>query len=122
MKQKIVIADKYSIFRTGTARVIAVEDDFRIVGQCDDLRRLTKAAASVSNAIILFGACLSANVKVLTASAAAIGSHIVAILEINESPQAYLQAGVHGILYRDASNAELLQCVRAVARGEFYVQ
>ena len=122
MKQKIVIADKYAIFRTGTARIVAVEDDFRIVGQCDDLRRLTKAASTVSNAIILFGACLSADVRMLTASAAGVGSHVVVILEINESPQAYLQAGVHGILYRDASNAELLQCIRSVARGEIYLQ
>ena len=122
MKQKIVIADNHSIFRTGAARVIAVEDDFRIVGQCDDVPRLVKAAASVTNAILLFGASLAADTHLLSTSAAAVHSHLVAILEIGESPQFYLQTGVRGILYRDAANGELLQCLRAVAREETYQQ
>lgn len=122
MKQKIVIADNHSIFRTGAARVIAVEDDFRIVGQCDDVPRLVKAAGSVGNAILLFGASLSADVQLLATSAAAVRSHLTAILEIGDSPQLYLQTGVRGILYRDATNAELILCLHAVARGEIYQQ
>lgn len=122
MKQKVVIADKHSIFRTGTARVIAVEEDFRIVGQCDDLRRLTKAAASVTNAIHIVGTCLQADARSLVQSSATVRSQIVSILELDESPHAFLHAGTRGILYRDASNAELVQCLRAVARGEVYLQ
>lgn len=122
MKQKIIIADKHAIFRTGTARVIAIEEDLRIVGQCDDLCRLEKAAARVTNAIVIFGACLFPDIKTLTRSAAAVHSQVIAILEIGESSHPYLQAGVQGVLYRDASNAELVQCIRAVARGEVYLQ
>ena len=122
MKQKIVIADSHSIFRTGMARVLAVEEDFRIVGQCNDLPRLTKAAATVRNAIIVFGASLCSDATPLAKSAAAVGSRTVAILEINESPKFFLQAGVRGILYRDASNPELVQCIRSVARNETYLQ
>ena len=102
--------------------MIAVEDDLRIVGQCDDLPRLIRAAASVTNAVLIFAACLSADVCALAKSAEAVGSHLVVILEINDTPQPYLHAGVHGVLYRDVSNPELIQCLRAVSRGEIYQQ
>jgi len=34
---RIILADNQAIFRAGAARVIALEDDMRIVAQCDDL-------------------------------------------------------------------------------------
>ncbi len=33
---RIILADDQAIFRAGTARVLAMEDDMRIIAQCDD--------------------------------------------------------------------------------------
>ncbi len=33
---RIILADNQAIFRAGAARVLALEDDMRIVAQCED--------------------------------------------------------------------------------------
>ena len=122
MIHKVILADNQSVFRTGAARLFAVEDDFRIIGQCDDLPRLMKAASSTPNASIVFAASLQPDIATLVRSAVEVGSKMTAILENDESPQAYLTAGVRGIVHRDILNTELLRCVRQVGRGEVFVQ
>lgn len=122
MIHKVILADNQSVFRTGAARLFAVEDDFRIIGQCDDLARLMKAAASTPKASIVFAASLQPDIAALVRSAKDIGSTTTAVLENDESPQAYLTAGVRGVVHRDILNTELLRCVRQVGRGEVFVQ
>ena len=122
MIHKVILADNQSVFRTGAARLFAVEDDFRIIGQCDDLPRLMKAAASTPNASIVFAASLQPDIAALVRSATDIGSTTTAVLENDESPQEYLTAGVRGVVHRDILNTELLRCVRQVGRGEVFVQ
>jgi DNA-binding NarL/FixJ family response regulator len=122
MIHKIILADNQSVFRTGAARLFAVEDDFRLVAQCDDLARLMKSAASMPNATIVFAASLHPDVNALVKAASEVGSTTTAVLENEESPQSYLTAGVRGIVHRDILNTELMRCVRQVGRGETYVQ
>jgi DNA-binding NarL/FixJ family response regulator len=122
MIHKVILADNQSVFRTGAARLIAVEEDFRIIGQCDDLPRLMKAAIGTNSATIVFAASLQPDISALVKSAIEVGSTTTAVLENGESPQAYLTAGVRGIVHRDIPNQELLRCIRQVGRGETYVQ
>jgi DNA-binding NarL/FixJ family response regulator len=122
MIHKVILADNQSVFRTGAARLFAVEDDFRIVGQCDDLARLMKASGSTPNATIVFAASLQPDVNALVRAANEVGSTTTAVLENDESPQSYVAAGVRGIVHRDILNTELLRCVRMVGRGETYLQ
>jgi len=37
--QKIILADNQAIFRTGAAKVLAVEDDLRIVAQAETQKK-----------------------------------------------------------------------------------
>jgi DNA-binding NarL/FixJ family response regulator len=37
---KIILADSQAIFRAGTAKVLAMDEDLRIIAQCTDLERL----------------------------------------------------------------------------------
>jgi DNA-binding NarL/FixJ family response regulator len=122
MIHKIILADNQSVFRTGAARLFAVEDDFRLVAQCDDLARLMKSAASMPNATIVFAASLHPDINALVKAASEVGSTTTAVLENEESSQSYLTAGVRGIVHRDILNTELTRCVRQVGRGETYVQ
>ncbi|MES2391905.1 MAG: response regulator transcription factor [Acidobacteriota bacterium] len=122
MSQKIIIADNYAVFRTGTARFVVVEDDFSIVGQCDDLVRLYKAAESNLGTIVLFASSLEPDLNELVTRAKISQVKFVAVLDKGDSPQPYMKAGMQGILYRDVSRAEMLKCLRSVARGVSYVQ
>ena len=40
---KIILADNQAIFRAGAAKVLAVEDDFRVVAQADNKEKLEMA-------------------------------------------------------------------------------
>lgn len=122
MIHKVILADNQAVFRTGAARLFAVEEDFRIVGQCDDLARLMRAASATPSACIVFAASLQANVAALVKAASEVGSVVIAVLENDESPQAYLQAGVRSIVHRDVSTPDLLRSIRMARRGESYVQ
>ncbi len=104
------------------ARILAIEEDFRIVGQCDDLPRLHKAIGVFPNAMVVVGASLRPEFGDLVRATRSGGGSVIAIVENDENPKDYIREGVRGILYRDTSNAELLRCVRAAARGEVYVQ
>jgi DNA-binding NarL/FixJ family response regulator len=122
MIHKVILADNQSVFRTGAARILAVEEDFRIIGQCDDPSRLLKAAASSSSAIVMFAASLNADLAALMRAAGETGAITVAVLENDANSHGYVQAGVRGVLHRDIANTELLRCLRGVGRGERYVQ
>jgi len=122
MSYKIILADNQSVFRTGAARLVVVEDDLRIVGQCDDLGRLYKAAESSVGAIVLFASSLDADLDQLIEKAKVGNSRLVAVLENTESPQPFLKHSIQGIIYRDVPQAEMIKCLRSVASGVNYIQ
>ena len=122
MNLPVIIADNHDVFRAGIARFLVVEDDFRIVGQCDDLARLYKAVATANGAIVLFASSLGASLAELVEIAGDRKVRFVAVLEKMESPQPYLRHNMDGILYRNVCHVEVLKCLRAVGRGERYVQ
>ncbi len=118
----MILADNQSVFRTGAARILAVEEDCRIVGQCDDLSRLIKAVSCFPNSVILFAASLRPEVGALVRLARENGSTTIAILENDERQQDYIREGLRGIVHRNIPNQELLRCVRTVGRGDPYIQ
>ena len=122
MVHKVILADNQSIFRTGAARIMATEEDFRIIGQCDDLPRLHKAIAGFPNALVLCAATLQPVFLELTSAAKRNGGVVVSILENGASSGEYLADGVLGIIYRSASSGEFLRCLRTVAKGHTFVQ
>jgi len=122
MSQSVIIADNYAVFRTGMARFLVVEDDFKIVGQCDDLERLYKAIETSNGAIVIFGSSLEPSLSDLVQKAKASKVRFVAVLDKSENPQPYLRHGIDGILYRDVGRTEILKCLRSVARGGKHVQ
>ena len=122
MSHKIIIADTHSVFRAGVARILAVENDFRIVAQCDDTPRLMKALETSLGATAIFASALRPDLKSLTRSAADSGGHTLAILENNESYQPYIAQGINGVVFRNVSNSELIKCLHHIRRGETFIQ
>jgi len=58
---RLILADNQAIFRSGAARVLAVEDDMRIVAQCESAPRLLAAIDQFSGSIVLFSTSLQPN-------------------------------------------------------------
>lgn len=122
MSHKIIIADNQSVFRAGVARILAVEDDFRIVAQCDDSKSLMKAVETFLGATAIFAAALRPDLPILIRQAVSSGGHTLAILETDEDPRPYLKRGINGIVYRSVSNTDLIQCLHHIGRGESFTQ
>jgi DNA-binding NarL/FixJ family response regulator len=119
---KIILADNQAIFRAGTAKILAMEDDFRIIAQCPDCDRMYQSIETFRGVVLLYAATLKADLPILVERVANAGSRAIAIIENNELPQQFLAAGVQGLVYRNVSGPALIDCVRRVAVGERFQQ
>jgi DNA-binding NarL/FixJ family response regulator len=118
---KIILADSQAIFRAGTAKVLAMDEDLRIIAQCADLERLMHAITTFPGAVVLFASSMRPDLPRLRSMLDAAGSRGVVIAENNEAANAYLQAGFRGVIFRNATGPALVECVRRVAGGEVWM-
>jgi DNA-binding NarL/FixJ family response regulator len=115
---KIILADNQAIFRTGAAKVLAIEDDLRIVAQCDARDRLKSAIDSFRGAIVIMATSLRPDFAALSAQLKECGSRGVLIGEDGEQARTYMDFGMYGFIHRDITGQALVSCIRTVARGE----
>jgi len=118
---KIIVADSQDIFRAGTAKVLAMDEDFRIVAQCPNVERMMHAIPTFPGAIVLFASSLHPDIGKLLMTLEGAGSRAIVIVENDESKGTYLRQGFRGIVLRSATATALVECVRRVARGYTWV-
>jgi DNA-binding NarL/FixJ family response regulator len=118
---KIILADSQAIFRAGTAKVLAMDEDFRIIAQCADLERMLHAVTTFPGAIVVFAASLRPDMGRLRMMLEAAGSRAIVIAENSESASSYLHQGFRGVVFRNVTGAALVECVRRVSVGETWV-
>ena len=118
---KIILADSQAIFRAGTAKVLALDEDLRIIAQCSDLDRMHHAITTFPGAIVLFAASLRPDMDRLSALLETTGSRGIVIAENNDPADAYLKQGFHGVVFRNVTGKALVDCVRSVAAGETWL-
>ena len=114
---QIILADEQAIFRAGAARTLALEDDMRIVAQCDDADKLRTAIESFRFAIVLYSTALGDLANVLR-QAKESRSTVIAIHSVSETVAESLSAQLGGAVLRSATAAELVDSVRRAARGQ----
>jgi len=119
---KIILADNQAIFRTGVAKVLAVEDDLRIVAQAETSDKMTMALEKFHASVMLFGAELSTSLQTVVDSARKYKTKLVVIADTGQDSRHFITNGVHGVIYRNVSGEALVQCVRKVSKGEAWVQ
>ncbi|HKR28409.1 MAG TPA: hypothetical protein VJS11_13190, partial [Acidobacteriaceae bacterium] len=93
---KLILADNQAIFRAGTAKILAMEDDFRIIAQCAEAERLFPALDTFRGAILVFASSLKLDAQVLVPRILSAGSRSIVIAENGEPVQPWLNAGVTG--------------------------
>lgn len=114
---RIILADNQAIFRAGAARVLAMEDDMRIVAQCGDAERLMQAVSTLRSSIIIVASTLPPDFERLFSEATAAASRIVLLAENGENTSPMVLQRVEGLLNRSATGIEMVECVRKVSRG-----
>src|SRR5579884_2452321 len=50
---KIILADTQAIYRVGTKKIFALEDDIRVIAQCESLEQLLAACAKYPTADVV---------------------------------------------------------------------
>jgi DNA-binding NarL/FixJ family response regulator len=115
---KIILADNQAIFRAGTAKVLAMEDDLRIIGQCPDCPRLYHALTTFRGSIVIVACTLRADLQRVIESAKSAGSRVILVAENGEPPPPAVLASLQALVYRNVTSAGLIDCVRRVIRGE----
>ncbi len=119
---RIILADDQAIFRAGAARVLALEDDMRIIAQCEDPARLAPTIGSFRNSIVIFSSGLPLDLTVIVTHIEEAGSRAILIAEKNEQISSSISGRLFGIVGRNVTGPELLDTVRRVARGQRSVE
>jgi DNA-binding NarL/FixJ family response regulator len=119
---KIILADNQAIFRAGIAKVLAVEDDVRIVAQAQTVEQAMIAIEKFRGSVMIYASSFLPDTQRLAAISRESGIQLVVIAENSEAPERYLSTGVLGVIFRSVDSNELLRCVRKVSVGEAYTQ
>lgn len=117
---RIILADNQEIYRAGAAKVLVREESLLVVAQCPDLVRLLQAVDQHLNATVVFASTLHPPYETMMDRLALANSKAVVIAEAGESPGTYLDQRIQGILYRDATCREMVECVQRVIRGAVF--
>jgi DNA-binding NarL/FixJ family response regulator len=115
---KVILADSQAIFRAGTAKVLAMDENMRIIAQCSDSERMMHAITTFPGAVVIFASALKPEMSRLRLLLEASNSRGVVIAENSESPSMFLQQGFHGVILRNTTGSALVECIRKVAAGE----
>ena len=119
---KIIVADNQAIFRAGIAKVLAVEDDFRVVAQAPTAEQAHMALQKFHPNIAVVSAGFLASDPTLRPIAQQLRSRLVVLAENGENPQRYITEGADAVVFRSVTSEVLLSCVRRVAGGQSFVQ
>src|SRR2546425_11049792 len=102
---KLILADNQAIFRAGIAKVLAVEDEMRIVAQAQTQEQMFMALDKFRAAVLIVaGGFHSPFNSVLQASTKA-KKRVVVLADTGESPQTHMGAGANGVVSRHRTKA-----------------
>ncbi len=118
----IVIADHQAIFRAGIAKILAVEDDLRIVGQPKSLEQLMVCLQKLRTEVLLLSSGFTPRTGEIVVIARGRSVPVIVLAESSEPAAQFTETGVRGVVYRSVSGDCMVETVRRVARGETYIQ
>ena len=123
---RVILADSQAIFRVGVRKVIAVEDDLRVVAQAESLGQALAAVAKFPADVLLFESRISPNPPEAVGELLKRAPELKVIVVTGDldadSTVEYLRRGVKGIVNRAITPDLLIRCVRKVAEGEIWLE
>lgn len=122
---RVILADSQAIYRVGVRKVLALEDDIRVVAQAENLSQTLSAIEKHPADIVIFESQLCPNA---TEAASEILKHSpslkIILLTSNLDAQQtveYLRRGICGIVDHAVAPDLLVRCIRKVAEGETWL-
>jgi DNA-binding NarL/FixJ family response regulator len=122
---RVIIADSEPIFRVGVRKIIAIEDDVRIVAQVESVQATLAAAGRNSADVLLFESSLSDSPNEVVTNLLTLAPTLRIVLVMTEPTEEQtvelLRCGVRGIITRSIAPDLLIRCIRKVNAGETWL-
>jgi len=122
---RIIVADDEPIFRVGVRKIVALEDNIRIVAQVETADAAATAVRRFSADVLLLTStiCDSATETVSALLSASPSLKIVLVMSdpTEEETVELMRRGASGIVTRSIAPDMLVRCVRKVAEGEAWL-
>lgn len=118
----IVIADNEAIFRAGIAKILAVEEDLRVVGQPSSIEQLLNCLERLRAKVLVISSAFTPDLAQVLAAARQSEVAVLVLAEGSENPDNYISSGMQGVVYRSVPGDSMVEAVRRLAKGERFVQ
>jgi len=118
----IIIADHQAIFRAGMAKVLAVEEDIRIVGQPQSADQLLNALEKLRSRVLIVSSSFLSSLPEIQEIATRQQIAVLMLCDNNETASDFMRMGVQGVIYRSASGTIVLEAVRRLSQGQSFLQ
>ena len=122
---RLILADSQAIYSTGISRVIALENDIRLVAQADSLEQLRNSIEQhPADVVLVEGELLTRATRVVAGllHIAPDAKFIVQSVTADQGQTIELfRQGIRGIISRSISPDLLVRCVRRIATGETWI-
>ncbi len=122
---RLILADSEPIFRVGVRKIIAIEDDIRIVAQVESAANAITAVGRYAADIILFERGLSDTPYEAVSNLLAVAPALKIVLVTTDPSESetceFLRRGVRGIVTRSIAPDLLVRCIRKVYEGETWL-
>ncbi len=115
---KIILADNQAVFRAGAARVMAHENDIRVMGECTEALGLKELVCSVQSPVVLLPTSFTGDLLGLLEWIHGEGGRAVIVLEHGVTLPDGLARQVDGFVTRAVTGPQLVETLRRVAKGE----
>ena len=125
-KLKILLADDHEAVREGLKAIVNAQDDMLVIGEASDGRAALAQAGELHPDVIVMDVSMP-RVNGLKATEAIAQAHpsVKVLTFTRHADDGYLQqllrAGASGYVLKQSRSTELLQAIRAVARGGTYL-
>ena len=122
---RVIMADSEPIFRVGVRKIVAVEDDIRIVAQVESEAAALAAVGRYEADLILFGCGLSDSLCDALSNMLSVAPALKVVLVMNalteQETVELLRRGARGIVNRSIGPDLLVKCIRKVHEGETWL-
>lgn len=120
---RLLVVDDQPIIRRGLALMLDVEDDISVVGQAADGQEALELAEALRPDVVVMDLQMPrldgvAATRLLAMRLPQVRVVVLTTFDDDERVFEAVQAGAHAYLLKDAAEAEVLDTVRAVHRGE----
>ncbi|MNH91919.1 Transcriptional regulatory protein DegU [compost metagenome] len=123
---KLIIADDHQLFREGVKRIINMEDDMEVIGECGDGIQVVELCNQITPDVVLMDINMpNENGVVATERLKLIFPDIKVIILSIHDDESYvfetLRKGATGYLLKDMEAESLINAIRSVVAGHAYI-